>query len=258
MQRQQRRNYYYLKIKLVNGFVRYNERNVRYLITSIFHLFQLLEVRKVHIENNLKKLTQENEVLSSKVEKARAELIRLETRNGKKHYPIPKKVSISCSATENTPTLAAPVKSEVPEPAAKKEKKDKAPKKSADKSAGASSEDVAIDVRKLDFRIGKIIDINKHPDADSLYVEKIDCGEENPRTVVSGLVNHIPIEEMRGRIVMVLCNLKPVKVCVVCIVLVEHVVYLVASIMPAHINFNATLSSNLQSFEGTAIVRVTV
>lgn len=69
-----------------------------------------------------------------------------------------------------------------------------------------------MDVRKLDFRIGKIVEINKHPDADSLYVEKIDCGETNPRTVVSGLVNHVPIEEMRDRIVMVLCNLKPVKV----------------------------------------------
>lgn len=62
------------------------------------------------------------------------------------------------------------------------------------------------------MRIGKIVDINKHPDADALYVEKIDCGEEKARTVVSGLVNHVPIDEMRDRIVMVLCNLKPAKV----------------------------------------------
>lgn len=69
-----------------------------------------------------------------------------------------------------------------------------------------------VTVGKLDFRIGKIVEINKHPDADTLYVEKIDCGENNPRTVVSGLVNHVPINEMQDRIVMVLCNLKPVKV----------------------------------------------
>ena len=75
-----------------------------------------------------------------------------------------------------------------------------------------SSNEAVIDVRKLDFRIGKIVDINKHPDADSLYVEKIDCGEDKPRTVVSGLVNHVPIEEMQNRIVMILANLKPVKV----------------------------------------------
>lgn len=165
------------------------------------------------------KLTEENEILANKVEKARAELIRLETYNGKKQFSVPGKTSISSSAIENTTTRAAPVESEALEPAAKKGKKGKEPK-TKDKSAGAPSEDVVTDVRKLDFRIGKIIDINRHPDADTLYVEKIDCGEQNPRTVVSGLVNYVPIEEMRDRIVMVLCNLKPVKVCVVCFILI--------------------------------------
>lgn len=41
--------------------------------------------------------------------------------------------------------------------------------------------------------------VEKHPDADGLYVEQIDVGEETPRTVVSGLVNYIPIEEMRDK-----------------------------------------------------------
>lgn len=36
-------------------------------------------------------------------------------------------------------------------------------------------------------------------------------GEEQPRTVVSGLVNFVPIEEMQDRLVVVLCNLKPAK-----------------------------------------------
>lgn len=64
---------------------------------------------------------------------------------------------------------------------------------------------------KLDIRIGKIVDISKHPEADSLYVEKIDVGEEHPRTIVSGLVKYIPIEEMQNKMVVVLCNLKPAK-----------------------------------------------
>lgn len=37
--------------------------------------------------------------------------------------------------------------------------------------------------------------MQRHPDADTLYVETIDVGEAEPRTVVSGLVNYIPIEE---------------------------------------------------------------
>jgi tRNA-binding EMAP/Myf-like protein len=34
-----------------------------------------------------------------------------------------------------------------------------------------------------------------HPDADSLYVEQIDVGEAEPRTVVSGLVKYKTLEE---------------------------------------------------------------
>lgn len=64
---------------------------------------------------------------------------------------------------------------------------------------------------RLDIRVGKIVEVSKHPDADSLYVEKIDLGEDKPRTIVSGLVNFIPIEEMQDRLVVVLCNLKPAK-----------------------------------------------
>merc|ERR1712004_396737 len=51
----------------------------------------------------------------------------------------------------------------------------------------------------------------KHPDADSLYVEEIDVGEEKPRTVISGLVKFIPEPEMQDRMAVLLCNLKPAK-----------------------------------------------
>ena len=40
--------------------------------------------------------------------------------------------------------------------------------------------------------------VKLHPDADSLYVETIDVGEESPRTVVSGLVKYIPIEQSQS------------------------------------------------------------
>lgn len=64
---------------------------------------------------------------------------------------------------------------------------------------------------RLDIRVGKIVEVSKHPEADALYVEKIDLGEEQPRTIVSGLVNYVPINEMQDRLVIVLCNLKPAK-----------------------------------------------
>jgi aminoacyl tRNA synthase complex-interacting multifunctional protein 1 len=52
--------------------------------------------------------------------------------------------------------------------------------------------------------------VTKHPDADKLYIEKIDCGEEGgPRTIVSGLVPYCSEEDLLHRKVVVLCNLKP-------------------------------------------------
>jgi len=64
---------------------------------------------------------------------------------------------------------------------------------------------------RLDIRIGKIVEVSKHPDAEKLYVEKIDLGEPSPRTIVSGLVDFVPEEKMLNRMVVVLCNLKPAK-----------------------------------------------
>merc|ERR1711884_491115 len=64
---------------------------------------------------------------------------------------------------------------------------------------------------RLSIKVGKIVEVSRHPDAEALYIEKIDLGEAVPRTIVSGLVNFVPIEEMKDRMVVVLCNLKPAK-----------------------------------------------
>jgi aminoacyl tRNA synthase complex-interacting multifunctional protein 1 len=66
------------------------------------------------------------------------------------------------------------------------------------------------DVTKLDIRVGKIISVEAHPDADSLFVEQIDVGEaEGPRTIVSGLRQYVSQEDLEGRSVVILANLKP-------------------------------------------------
>lgn len=76
---------------------------------------------------------------------------------------------------------------------------------------GGGGEDDELAPSRLDIRVGKVISVEKHPDADSLYLEKIDVGEPEPRTVVSGLVAYISQEELQDRLVLVLCNLKPQK-----------------------------------------------
>jgi len=64
---------------------------------------------------------------------------------------------------------------------------------------------------RLDIRVGKVVEVTRHPDAEKLYVSKIDLGEAVTRTIVSGLVDFVPHEEMQGRMVVVLANLKPAK-----------------------------------------------
>lgn len=64
---------------------------------------------------------------------------------------------------------------------------------------------------RLDIRIGQILEAKVHPDADSLYVEKIDVGEDEARTIISGLRKHLEIKDLLGKKVVVLCNLKPRK-----------------------------------------------
>lgn len=65
-------------------------------------------------------------------------------------------------------------------------------------------------IERLDLRIGVVVSAEIHPNADTMYVEQIDVGDlEGPRTIVSGLRNHIPLENFIGKQVLVLCNLKP-------------------------------------------------
>jgi tRNA-binding EMAP/Myf-like protein len=49
---------------------------------------------------------------------------------------------------------------------------------------------------RLDMRVGLIRSAKRHPDADSLYVEEVDVGEDKPRTVISGLVKFIPEDQV--------------------------------------------------------------
>lgn len=88
-------------------------------------------------------------------------------------------------------------------------KKSQPAKSSAGAKSKAPAAEAEISITRLDIRVGLITKVQKHPDADSLYVEEIDVGEGQNRTVVSGLVKYIPLEEMQNRKVCVLCNLKP-------------------------------------------------
>mmetsp|Transcript_75718 Transcript_75718/g.201248 ORF Transcript_75718/g.201248 Transcript_75718/m.201248 type:complete len:231 (+) Transcript_75718:34-726(+) len=65
---------------------------------------------------------------------------------------------------------------------------------------------------ELDVRVGKIIEAWEHPDSEKLWCERIDVGEDEPREIASGLrAYYATAEELAGRSVLVVCNLKPAK-----------------------------------------------
>ncbi|MDI3482408.1 MAG: methionyl-tRNA synthetase [Candidatus Methanomethylophilaceae archaeon] len=79
----------------------------------------------------------------------------------------------------------------------------------AEYASGVASFD---DFRRLDLRVGKIIDVREHPDADKLYVIKLKLSEDGEeRQVVAGLRSHYSKEELIGKKVIVVYNLKPAK-----------------------------------------------
>ena len=65
------------------------------------------------------------------------------------------------------------------------------------------------DFSRFDLRVGQIRSVQRHPDAEKLYIESIDVGEDKPRTVLSGIAEHFTPEELVGRLVVVFCNLRP-------------------------------------------------
>ncbi|MDR2698700.1 MAG: methionine--tRNA ligase, partial [Candidatus Methanoplasma sp.] len=67
------------------------------------------------------------------------------------------------------------------------------------------------DFRGLDLRAGRIISAEDHPDAEKLFVLKIDIGEEAPRQIVAGLRAYYSKEQMAGRNIILVSNLKPAK-----------------------------------------------
>ncbi len=67
------------------------------------------------------------------------------------------------------------------------------------------------DFAKVQLKVGKVLECKKVEKADKLLCSQIDVGEEIPRTVVSGIAKYYTPEEMVGKQVIVVTNLKPAK-----------------------------------------------
>ncbi len=65
--------------------------------------------------------------------------------------------------------------------------------------------------QQVDLRVAEIISAEKLPKSDKLLKLQVDLGEESSRQVVAGLAEYYQPEELVGRQVLFVANLKPVK-----------------------------------------------
>ena len=62
------------------------------------------------------------------------------------------------------------------------------------------------DFKKLEIKVGRILDVKDHPNADKLYLINVDTGEK--RRLVAGIKKDYSKEELIGKKIIVICNLE--------------------------------------------------
>jgi methionyl-tRNA synthetase len=65
-------------------------------------------------------------------------------------------------------------------------------------------------MERVNLRVARITDVQRHPNADKLYIESITLGDEE-RTIVSGLVPYYSADDLLGKKIILAANLKPAK-----------------------------------------------
>jgi len=83
--------------------------------------------------------------------------------------------------------------------------------KNLEPDPGEHEEQITIDdFKKVELRVAKIVSVEPVPKADKLYKLDLDLGYER-RTIVSGIRDAYTEEELKGKKIIVICNLKPAK-----------------------------------------------
>ncbi len=67
------------------------------------------------------------------------------------------------------------------------------------------------DFTKVELRVGEVITAERIPKADKLLLLTVDVGEEKPRTILAGIAEHYEPDQIVGRKIAVVANLKPRK-----------------------------------------------
>ncbi|MES1904268.1 MAG: Aminoacyl tRNA synthase complex-interacting multifunctional protein 1 [Paramarteilia canceri] len=149
---------------------------------------ELLREKAIQIAPELKLIASKYE---KKVLKLREDLIKARRNNGNN-----KSVKIPNESKKDNKNLNT-------------DKKDKKTSKKQEKKKAEQFENVNVSL--LELRVGKILEVNDHENADSLYVEKVNFGDFGERTIVSGLKGKVEKSNLLDKNYIFITNLKPSK-----------------------------------------------
>ena len=62
---------------------------------------------------------------------------------------------------------------------------------------------------EVELRVGKIVTVEDHPNADRLYVVKLDDGTNTQRTICAGIKEYYSAADLQNMTVVFVANLKP-------------------------------------------------
>ncbi len=65
------------------------------------------------------------------------------------------------------------------------------------------------EVQKADFRVAEIVKVDEHPSADKLYIMTVSLGNLGERRIVAGIKPWYKKEELQGKKIVLVANLKP-------------------------------------------------
>jgi methionyl-tRNA synthetase len=109
------------------------------------------------------------------------------------------------------PRVEPPAPAAAPEPAPKAKAKDAKPAPAPAAPQGPKEPIDFEDFQKIDLRVATVISAEPVPKADKLLLVKLDAGDPEPRQVVAGIAEFWKPEDLVGRQVVVVANLKPRK-----------------------------------------------
>lgn len=62
--------------------------------------------------------------------------------------------------------------------------------------------------KRIELKVGEVLEVSDHPNADKLVVLDVDLGGEK-RQLVAGLKGYLDVNELKGKRIVVVSNLKP-------------------------------------------------